>query len=271
MVAAGRVAAVVAQGIHGRRRVGNGETFWEFRPYQPGDSASQVDWRQSARSPRLYVRENEWEAAQSVWLWCDQSPSMGYQSQLSTQEKADRAALVVMALAVLLVRGGEQVALLGEDERPGGGRAVLERMATRLSSPSPTKASLPPCHGLPRYATVILVSDFLAPLSEIDPVIRFYGGGGIRGHLIQVLDPAEHSFPFTGRVRFEGLEGEGELTVGRSENLRPGYSRRFGDRQRRLAELSRPAGWHHAVHHTDAPVTPLLLSLYGAVSAQVVD
>ena len=80
LVAAERVAATVAQGVHGRRRVGQGETFWQFRQYQPGDAASRIDWRESAKSQRLYVRETEWEAAQSVWLWRDASPSMDYSS-----------------------------------------------------------------------------------------------------------------------------------------------------------------------------------------------
>src|SRR5215472_8820812 len=80
LVAATRVAATVAQGVHGRRRVGQGETFWQFRQYQPGDSAQRIDWRESAKSQRLYVRETEWEAAQSVWLWRDASASMDYAS-----------------------------------------------------------------------------------------------------------------------------------------------------------------------------------------------
>src|SRR5919202_1396375 len=80
LVAAERVATTVAQGVHGRRRVGQGETFWQFRQYEPGDAATRIDWRESAKSQRVYVRETEWEAAQSVWLWRDASASMGYNS-----------------------------------------------------------------------------------------------------------------------------------------------------------------------------------------------
>src|SRR5271156_2368233 len=69
LVEAERVAVTVSQGVHGRRRVGQGETFWQFRQYEPGDAATRIDWRESAKSQRLYVRETEWEAAQSVWLW----------------------------------------------------------------------------------------------------------------------------------------------------------------------------------------------------------
>src|SRR5271157_875155 len=109
LVAAERVAATVAQGVHGRRRVGQGETFWQFRQYEPGDAASRIDWRESAKSQRFYIRETEWEAAQSVWLWRDPSPSMDYGSAeyISGAEwpsKRNRAELLLVAMASLLVR-----------------------------------------------------------------------------------------------------------------------------------------------------------------------
>src|ERR671932_325888 len=118
LVAAERVATTVAQGVHGRRRVGQGETFWQFRQYMPGDAAQRIDWRESAKSQRVYVRETEWEAAQSVWLWRDASPSMDYSSAAyitgaDWPTKRDRAELLLVALASLLLRGGERLTLLG--------------------------------------------------------------------------------------------------------------------------------------------------------------
>ena len=86
MVAADRVAAVVAQGVHGRRRVGQGETFWQFRRYREGDPVQRIDWRQSAKRQHVYIRENEWDAAESVWLWRDNSPSMHYSSDTNVPQ-----------------------------------------------------------------------------------------------------------------------------------------------------------------------------------------
>ena len=123
LVAAERVAATVAQGVHGRRRVGVGDTFWQFRPYQPGDSTSRIDWRQSARSTQLFLRDQEWEAAETVWLWADASGSMAYSSTSRVPTKQDRALLLLLALASLLTRAGERIALLGDQRRPTGGRA----------------------------------------------------------------------------------------------------------------------------------------------------
>src|SRR5690606_24941856 len=113
LIEADRIAQTVAHGIHGRRRAGPGETFWQFRTYEPQDSAQLIDWRRSASSDHLYVREREWEAAHTLWLWPDLSPSMNFQSHLATTTKQDRAVVLMLALTELLVRGGERVGLLG--------------------------------------------------------------------------------------------------------------------------------------------------------------
>lgn len=266
MAAAERVAATVAQGVHGRRRVGPGESFWQFRRYQPGDAAGRVDWRQSAKSQKYFVRENEWEAAQSVWLWRDGSPSMRYRSFAAEVEKLERADLLLMALAALLIRGGERVALLGVQERPASGRAALTRLANHLLAGEAETPSLPQGERLPRHARIVLIGDFLSPLSELDALVRSYAGQGIGGHLLQVLDPAEEDLPFRGRTRFEGVEGEGALTIGRAETLREAYLNRLAARREAVQGLARAVGWTAAFHRTDRPPQTALLALYAALS-----
>ena len=143
LVQAERVAATVAQGVHGRRRVGSGDSFWQFRAYVPGDPVTRIDWRETAKSERAYVRENEWEAAQSVWLWHDRSPSMNWRSDRNLPTKGDRAALLLLALAALLVRGGERVALVGAGLPPAYGRAVLDRLALTIERSGEALSGLP--------------------------------------------------------------------------------------------------------------------------------
>jgi uncharacterized protein (DUF58 family) len=97
VVAAKEVAASVRHGVHGRRQAGVGENFWQFRPAVTGEAAGRIDWRRSARDDRTYVREREWEAAHTVFIWMDRSPSMGFVSSLAREPKVDRA--VVLGLA----------------------------------------------------------------------------------------------------------------------------------------------------------------------------
>lgn len=265
LVAADRVASTVAQGVHGRRRVGQGETFWQYRRFAYGDSPQQIDWRRSARSDRLYVRQTEWEAAQSVWLWSDHSASMRYTSNRAYPQKQERTAVLALALASLLTRGGERIALLDRPVPPATGRAVLDRVAHTVLldlENDPDGTALPPVPPLPRYGTVVLISDFLAARDELLGFLRNMAARGVRGHLVQVLDPAEIGLPFRGRTRFRGLESEGELLVGRAESLREGYLGRLAELQEALATFARRADWTYAVHTTDAAPEPALLRLY---------
>ena len=266
MVAAERVAATVAQGVHGRRRVGQGETFWQFRRYQPGDPITRIDWRQSAKRQHVYIRENEWEAAQSVWLWLDRSASMRYRSGDLLPDKATRAAVLTLALASLLVRGGERVALLGSGIPPTSGRAVLERFASTFTMPDVTTDSLPKPEALPRYARVVMVSDFLSPPDAVAKSLRSLAVLGLRGHLLQVIDPAEETLPFSGRVRFEGLEGEGAALIGRVEAVRKDYIALMESHRRAISDIARGLGWTWTTHSTDQPPPTALLTLYQALS-----
>ncbi len=266
LVAAERVASTVAQGVHGRRRIGQGDAFWQYRAYQPGDTAHKIDWRQSAKTQHIFIRENEWEAAQSVWLWRDDSPSMHYASQRNLPHKGERGGLLLLALAALLMHGGERVALLGEGYPPAVGRATLVRLAETLSRDSQPGANIPARDPLPRHAHTVLFSDFLGPMEEIEAAVHGFAGRGVNGHLVQVLDPAEETLPFNGRIRFEGMEEEGSTLINRTETVRDEYMRRLAARREALQALCRRRGWTFSLHHTDASPQSALLTLFGLLS-----
>ncbi len=265
LVAATRVAATVAQGVHGRRRVGQGETFWQFRQYQPGDSAQRIDWRESAKSQRYFVRETEWEAAQSVYLWRDGSPSMDYASTRGLPTKRERADLLTLALAALLLRGGERVTMLGTGIAPSYGRAVLPRMALQLTRNA--SGDLPAIEQLPRRGQLVLIGDLLARLEDVEALVARFAAMGLKGYLLQVLDPAEETLPFDGRVRFEGLEREDPLLISRVETVRADYIDRLARHRAGLGAIARAAGWNFGTHRTDRPPHTALLALYTALAA----
>jgi uncharacterized protein (DUF58 family) len=269
LVAAERVAATVVQGVHGRRRVGQGEAFWQFRQYAPGDSMSRIDWRQTAKRDRVFVRETEWEAAQSVWLWRDTSASMRYRSRNDVPEKTERADLLTLALAAMLMHAGEHVALMGENLPPAAGRSALNRLAETISRGATLEAGVPPPTPLPRYARVVLFGDFLSPLPEIDAAVRAIAARGVQGHLVQVLDPAEETLPFTGRTRFEGLEADGDALIPRVESVRAEYHDVLSAHVQGLHDIARAVGWTLLPHRTDRSPHSALLSLYMVLSEPV--
>ncbi|TQV83533.1 DUF58 domain-containing protein [Denitrobaculum tricleocarpae] len=266
LVEAEHVATTVAQGVHGRRRVGQGETFWQFRRYESGDSPQSIDWRQSAKSDRVFVREMEWEAAQSVWIWRDTSASMAWSSSPELPEKRRRADILALALAVLLIRGGEFVTFLGSGIRPSNGKTTLERMAKIIDRGEQDSAGLPTVLPLPRFAQVVMISDFLSPIEEIEEVARGYASRGVKGHLLQILDPAEELLPYDGRTRFEGLEGEQSWLLSRVESVRAPYQQRFKAQREGLQSIAQRLSWGYSAHRSDHSPNTALLALYLAMT-----
>ena len=266
MVAADRVAATVIQGVHGRRRVGQGDAFWQYRPYRDGDSASQIDWRQSARSRHLFVRETEWEAAPASGCGAMRRPRCNTPRSEKHRHQGGARRADHLALASLRrCRRARHRAWLGHAPDLGTGSPCADRRrcSTRRAAAEPPP-SLPPLLPLPAHGTIVLVSDWLDPLDNIEAVIRHYASGGVPG-IWQVLDPAEEDLPFDGHVKFEGLEAKGQHTIQRVKACgRPmarGWRRRRG-----LQRLTRSTDWTVHLHRTDKSPQTVLLLLYLAMA-----
>jgi len=263
LVEAARISSTVAHGIHGRRRAGPGETFWQFRQYQNTDPATTIDWRRTASSTHVYVREREWEAAQTFYLWCDLSPSLSFNSHLSKITKRDRAIILMLATAELLVQGGERVALVGLTT-PSASRRAMAQLAESLSASAEADiltSGLPPAIAAPRCSNVILFSDFLNPPAEIADRLNTMAGAGATGHLVQILDPAEETLPYTGRAEFIGPDGNERWIADRAESLRDDYARKLMAHRDAVASAARRLDWTFTVHHTDRSASEPLLNL----------
>ena len=264
LVEAERLASAVTIGIHGRRKAGMGESFWQFRRFRPEDSSTAIDWRQSAKSQHLFVREREWEVAQSVWFWRDGSMGMRFKS--GEVSKRERASVLALALATALVRGGERVALLGEGHAPASSRLALRRIAYALDEDRPSHQALPPDAAISRNAQFVWLSDFLAPMASIEAVLRRMTETGLRGRLVHIVDPAEEDFPYEGRMRFEAPGEDLRETLGRAETVAGAYRARFKAHAEALALLAGKLGWRYLSHRTDRPPQTALVALYSDMS-----
>ena len=255
-----RVAASVFHGLHGRRRAGSGENFWQYRRFHSGEPAIRVDWRRSGRDDHLYVREHEWEAAHTIWIWPDRSPSMIFASPLVWETKRDRALVIAFALGELLVRGGERVGIPGL-MRPTANRAVIERMGEAIVHESVEPKSLPPDFTASPRDEVCILSDLWSPASKFAASIANLSANGAGGHVVQIVDPVEESFSYSGRIEFLEPEGGGSITVGRAETWRRDYIDRVARHREIIGDEARRRGWSFAVHRTDRPASELLLAL----------
>lgn len=260
LVEARRLANTVIAGWHGRRKRGIGENFWQFRPYVDGESLARIDWRRSARDDHTYVRDREWEAAHTIWLWADLSPSMMFKSALGGVSKESRALVVMLALAEILARSGERIGCPGVME-PIAARNAAERLATALSH-SALADGLPRTGMIRGMSDIVLIGDFLdapdAIMDRLAPLAR----RGLRGHVVEIADPAEELFPYAGRTEFTDPETGEKMTAGRAETLKDDYSRAYTARRMALADGLRHLGWSFIAHRTDHLASEALVAVH---------
>lgn len=263
LVEARRVVNTVIAGWHGRRRRGIGENFWQFRPYVEGDS-SRIDWRRSARDEHIYVRDKEWEAAHTVWLWADPSPSMLYKSTYATVSKESRALVLILALAELLSRSGERIGWPGLTDAFSA-RNGAERLASHLAHASRLEAR-PDVSSIRRFSDIVIASDFLDPVEETMEWLDVLARHGVRAHLIEVSDPAEETFPYSGRTEFRDPETGLKLTAGRAETLAEDYRLVYQARRDQLSSWAKRLGWSYTVNHTDRLASESLVRVHAAMT-----
>ncbi|MCW2315178.1 uncharacterized protein (DUF58 family) [Rhodoblastus acidophilus] len=262
-LSARHAAASVAAGLHGRRRAGMGENFWQFRPFITGEAAQNVDWRRSGRDDRLYVREREWEAAQVLWVWADLSSSMNFRSALAEDTKADRALVLALALADACVRGGERAGFLGLTPLFSSAD-VIERLALAVLTEARRKNDAfpdlpPPARARPREK-VALIGDFLVDPAEFDATLARLSAQGAQGCALMLFDPVEENFPFVGQTEFFDEDGA-KLRAGRAEDFAEIYAQKLAAHRAALMDSARARGFTFALHATDRPATEALLRL----------
>ena len=264
MVEAQRLANTVIAGWHGRRKRGIGENFWQFRPYVDGESLARIDWRRSARDDHTYVRDREWEAAHTVWIWADLSPSMMYRSTFGSVSKESRALVLMLALAEILARSGERIGCPGIME-PIAARNAAERLATALMH-NPATDGLPDTSMIRGNSDVVLIGDFLDPVADVMERLGPLARRGLRGHVVEVADPSEELFPYAGRTEFTDPESGRKLTAGRAETLKDDYARAYIARRENLADNLRHLGWSFVTHRTDRLASEALVAVHAYLS-----
>jgi len=270
ILAARNVAQTVRHGVHGRRKAGSGETFWQFRPFVSGEPSARVDWRRSARGEHAYVREREWESAHTVWIWFDRSPSMRFGSSLAPASKIDRAGVIALAFADLCVRSGERAGFLGLT-RPLATFDVIERLAEAIATDErlhgPSETSLPPPTPARARSLVLLVGDFLSEPAETERTLRTISAEGAVGELVVVIDPIEETYPFAGHVEFLHPAGSMRFITPKAQSLRDAYLTRLAAHRDELRQVCTRLGWGLSLHRTDASAAEALLALRMRLSA----
>ena len=267
ILAAEHLVNAFDMGVHGRRRAGTGEDFWQFKQYGPDDSTTSIDWRQSAKREHVYIRQKEQETAETVWIWRDSATTMDYGSDRAGQSKLERATLLSLALALSLSKSGEKFGLIGQAEKASTGPTSFNRFSERIAEmQSPSLFDLKLADRLSNKSTVVLISDFLSEPSDISGIVRHLVNLGCHGFLLHIADPVEVELPFQGRTRFLSMAEEDSLTLGRVEVVRNEYQTLFEAHRAAIVKLAENVSWDYDFHRTDAPASEAFAALYAALN-----
>ena len=264
LIEAQELAAALITGQHGRRRTGQWDEFWQFRPFANGvDRVADIDWRRSAKSDQLFVRQNEWKTPQNLCLWVDPSASLQNGSPVT---KSQRAVTLGLALALLAMEAGEHVAELGTGLAPAMGQTHVLRLHHALSSVAQAEYLPTQKVKFARRSKSVIFSDFLGDLTPVHSLLERATHAQSRGILVQVLTADELDFNFQGASIFTSALGQINYRTHQAKGLRDAYHARLKSRQREIEALAKAAGWQVILHRLDDPAIEVLLKLFALLT-----
>jgi len=252
------VAHGFMRGVHGRKKYGQGETFWQFRQWQQGDRVADINWRQTAKSDNVYIKQTEWEAAQAVWVYRDNNPSMKYASKNKYRTKQEYAEILLLALSRILLTAGEKVGLLGTELSPQIGDSAVEKIYANLEY----QIAMPLTPVIGKNSHVVIISDFFNDFESISQACMYLASKNIKVMLVQICDRAEAEFPFKGRIKFLDMLEHDVKLVSKSEDIADEYVRKFKLHQAKVENLAKSIGGKYGFYITDMKAEIALFDIF---------
>jgi uncharacterized protein (DUF58 family) len=251
-IKANKIANTIWEGLHNRNKDGVGSNFWQFRKYEYGDPAHLIDWKKTAKSNETFIQEKELETLQNFVLWRDTSNSMNFSSNKKFETKSRRADLFTLTLAIILSKSGENVVLNGFNSKLLNGREAINYISNQITKKIEDEfLSKPNLNEIKNNSNVILLGDFLFDLNKTEEIIKKLSARGINGNIIHIADPAEKSFPYSGRINFNGLEKEQSVLIGRAQSVRKDYKKAMSSHFKKIEKLAVSYSWKYYLDTSD--------------------
>ena len=251
----------IISGGHASKKSGMGEDFWQFKEYSPNDRPQDIDWRQSAKTDHVFIRQKEWQKAQKNFFWCASYAGMDYKSRHAQYNKRDTASILLLSLAFGMINADEQIGLYGQSRTRRGDNAVLRLGEHFLYDKSDLKLPNTQSFIPPRGSTLIAAGDFLSDLDEIKHSFSELKSGIDNGLIIQVLDPDEMDLDFSGRIKFETFDTSDSELINHIPSVRTKYKARIEAHIAELKALCIKNDWSYILHLTDADISSTLQTI----------
>jgi uncharacterized protein (DUF58 family) len=226
-----------SSGRHRSLWKGFSHDFAQHRAYVPGDEIRAIDWKVYARQDRFYVREYKAENILTTHVLVDASGSMGFRAG-DRAPKWEHACRLAMAMSYLILAKGDAVGMSVFDTEPRdflpprASFSHLENMDAALSARAPrgeTDLALVlerAAARIKRRSLVVLISDLLGEPESILKAVKAFQARRHELLVLQVLDPQERDFDYSGPTTFEGLE-DGRTLFCEAGALREAYQAEF--------------------------------------------
>ena len=255
LIKAQEIAQTILMGTHAHKKTGSGESFWQYRNYQAGDRPQDIDWKRSAKSDTVYIRQKEKQTPQSVFIWIDENASMSFSSDKKQDTKFETAQTLCMALCILFERSGEKTSLLHAG-RPGHGAKHLQDIANQISTldceGDTEEIALASYAGnLSANAQCILISDFWQPIEAIEKTVSTLRSKTNAITMLHICDPAEITLPYKGHTVFRNFAGGERIKIPNVSDIQKEYQERIQEHLRALAQLAQKNRWRYHRHQTD--------------------
>tara|TARA_B100000686_G_scaffold305938_1_gene344918 strand:+ start:33334 stop:34209 length:876 start_codon:yes stop_codon:yes gene_type:complete len=262
-IKANKLANTVWEGIHNRNKAGIGENFWQFKKYEYGDPIHLIDWKKSAKSENIFIQEQELSTIQNINIWRDTSNSMKYSSNKNIDTKINIADLITLTLSIILIKNGERVRLNSLNSMNFNGEEAIKIITNEIKSKIPNKfQSNPNIEEIKNGSTCIFISDFLYNTEITDQTIKNLSSRNISGLLIHITDPAEKNFPYSGRINFNGLEGEDPYLIGNANAIKKDYIGAFNTHSKKIKKIAQSFRWNYFMHVTNENLVKLMIKIY---------
>ncbi len=240
---------VQMRGQHAQNRGGAGHDFWQYREFQPGDHARDADWRQSARTDRVLIRQKEKETQKKSTIWLQNDSDMHFGGSKGSFTKYETGAVIALTLNMMGQEHHDIVTLSGVGAVPSDDLTHI--LADADYAPSPDD--------LPGQE-LTLIGDFTAAMQTLEDDLFKAIPPHKKVTLLQILDPLELDLPFSGRTIFERMQNrEHVLSV---ETIRAIYKDRLAQHCALLSDLCRERNWTYLqIRNGQDLLDPLLLTL----------
>jgi len=149
--------------------------------------------------------------------------------------------------------------------RPTGSRNVLDKMANAIVHDVTQRASLPPSFAPSALAEIAVISDFWSPMTDVRKTLAQLSSTGAHGHTVQIVDPAEETFPYSGRIEFVEPEIGSVIIAGRAEKWASDYVARVALHRDEIRSETNKLDWLFSTHTTSRSAAELLLFLHSGM------